>query len=208
MKRIRMQRPRSVYALNSFISKNVLGYGDAFLWDCEFDGTPIDEQRDIFDGDYTTLQYLRRNCARVGIQAWGHIATTLLTSFEDEWGGSQLEEYLRRRIPANAARYLDGFNINGQQGQQNTLAYQDRISRVATQLRSSNPYMTITSGITTASPRLEPDDYPTAWQIASAMKATDGIVEGWWLNVTDHRTTGESLLPVMINALKNFHGVA
>ncbi len=90
-------------------------------------------------------------------------------------------KYLQLGIARDAAHAADVIDIQAQALQYDSAEYARVVGEAAQQARAANPHVIILAGLTTRSRR---DGTPaTADGLLQAVKATRGIVDGYWLNV-------------------------
>jgi hypothetical protein len=88
--------------------------------------------------------------------------------------------FLRCGVPAAAANNAEGIDIQGQNYQNDPVAYRDFVTRAAGQARAANPGVTLRSNLTTELQSVA----QSAQAMCSARAAVKETVAGHWLNVT------------------------
>jgi hypothetical protein len=148
----------------------------AVLYDAEaWSLTPPDEQAD------PTSYY-----ARAGELAAAHHlmliaapALNLATGAGPSSSAARARAYLERGLPAAAARHAAVYEIQAQSLERNAEAYAAFVRAAASAARAANPGVTVLAGLSTNPPGAPVD----AAQLVAAIRATLGVVDGYWVNI-------------------------
>jgi hypothetical protein len=209
--RIRSYCLRDYRKIRGLIDLGRLGEGETIVYAIENGNgidsdkqTPIYQQIDL-EGSIKAATSL---CHSVGATLIAAPASSILVNIDPESTTNRLEAMLRNRIPETCALYADAYDIQAQQSLQNVQKYATYVKGCAAQARAAAPEKPILAGLTTNSLRREPDDYPAAREMYAAAEAVRGVVQGYWLNVPPHRTTGVRNYRKARRFLQMFYGLS
>lgn len=101
-----------------------------------------------------------------------------LVNVLDPGATNKYDAYLSLGIPS-AAKDADVFEVQAQGAEANTAQYAAFVTAAANAARQANPNVKVLAGLST-----NPDgETVTAQQLYAAVMATEGVVDGYWLNV-------------------------
>ncbi len=106
-------------------------------------------------------------------------ALNLTTVRPDPAGGPRWRQFLRLGLAGELAKVSDVVELQAQSLERSTSTYATFVRDAAAQARAANPRVAILAGLSTNPPGAE----VTSQQLAAAIHATRGIVEGYWLNI-------------------------
>jgi hypothetical protein len=148
----------------------------AVLYDPEaWSFTPAAEQRD-----------LPRAMARAAGLAHGQglpiiiaPALSLTTVLAANSRAPRWRRYLELGLAAAAAEAADEVELQAQSLERDTRTYASFVKAAAEQARAANPRVRLLAGLSTN----PPGDRVTGRQLSAAVRATRGLVDGYWLNI-------------------------
>jgi hypothetical protein len=106
-------------------------------------------------------------------------ALNLTTARPDPAGGPRWRQFLRLGLAGELAKVSDVVELQAQSLERSTSTYATFVRDAAAQARAANPRVAIVAGLSTNPPGAE----VTSQQLAAAIHATRGIVDGYWLNI-------------------------
>lgn len=125
----------------------------------------------------------------------------------DPNGPGGFDGMLENEIHLKCARHAMAVGVQAQQALANINAYTTYIRDVVSQIRDGGLGTLVMAGVTTNSPKQDPDNYPTAVEIFQAMDSVRSFVDGYWMNVPPHRDTGERDFSKARRAIRRFYGL-
>jgi hypothetical protein len=167
----------SAALLQAAVRGNQLPAGtDAVLYDPEvWSFTPGGEQRDPVAAARRAAAAAHSGGLRL-IVAPALNLTTLLAP------GSALprwRQFLDLRLAGRLAAVADVIELQAQSLERDVLAYADFVTAAAAQARAANPRVTLLAGLSTN----PPGEVVSSQQLVAAIRATQGVVDGYWLNI-------------------------
>jgi hypothetical protein len=106
-------------------------------------------------------------------------ALNLATASPAPGGGPRWRQFLRLHLAGAIAKVTDVLELQAQSLERSTSTYAEFVREAAAQARAANPRVAILAGLSTNPPGAK----VTSQQLAAAMHATRGIVDGYWLNI-------------------------
>jgi len=106
-------------------------------------------------------------------------AMNLTSVRPDPAGGPRWRRFLRLGLAGAIAKVTDVLELQAQSLERSTSTYAQFVHEAAAQARAANPRVAILAGLS-ANP---PGAPVTSQQLAAAIHATRGIVDGYWLNI-------------------------
>jgi hypothetical protein len=94
-------------------------------------------------------------------------------------GGPRWRQFLRLGLAGELAKVSDVVELQAQSLERSPGTYATFVRDAAAQARAANPRVAILAGLSTNPPGAE----VSSQQLAAAIHATRGIVEGYWLNI-------------------------
>ncbi len=94
-------------------------------------------------------------------------------------GGPRWRQFLRLGLAGSAAKASDVLELQAQSLERDTSTYVTFVREAAAQAREANPRVAILAGLSTNPPGAA----VTSEQLTAAIRATRGIVDGYWLNI-------------------------
>jgi hypothetical protein len=174
----RALRVRSYSSEAALESDVMLGrvHADAVLYDNEaWPLTPLNEQQHpaLYEARAAAVAHAH------GLQLIATPGVDLVRALEPGYVGSRFSEYVRLGIAADAARYADAIDIQGQSIENDIAAYTAFVQQASAQARAANPGVRIVAGLSTNPHGLA----VTAAQLEAAVAATGNAVAGYWLTI-------------------------
>ncbi len=205
-RRVQSHIRRDLAQIQELVDTGELGPGDNVVYAIEdpqdetTPDTPLEQIRNLPD----SIRSARGICNSVGAALIAAPANSVIPVYAPDYTGSPKDGILALDIPEMCAEYADVYEIQAQQSEQNPDAYASYVAECKRKARTV-AVKPILAGLTTNSPRSRPDDYPTAAEIYNAARAVAGIVEGYWLNVPEHRVTDVRDFDMAHEFLRLFH---
>ncbi len=106
-------------------------------------------------------------------------ALNLTTVRPDPAGGPRWRQFLSLGLAGALAKVSDVVELQAQSLERSTSTYATFVRDAAAQARAANPRVAILAGLSTNPPGAA----VTSQQLAAAIHATRGIVNGYWLNI-------------------------
>jgi hypothetical protein len=100
--------------------------------------------------------------------------TTLRPSSGPRW-----QQFLHLGLAGAMAKVADVIELQAQSLERDTSTYAAFVHEAARQARAANPRVTVLAGLSTNPPGTE----VTSQQLTAAIRATSGVVSGYWLNI-------------------------
>ena len=94
-------------------------------------------------------------------------------------GGPRWRQFLQLGLAGSAAKASDVLELQAQSLERDTGTYATFVREAAAQARAANPRVAILAGLSTNPPGAA----VTSEQLTAAIRATRGIVDGYWLNI-------------------------
>ncbi len=167
----------SVSELDQAVSGGQLPPGTgAVLYDPEaWVFTPRAEQRNPAAAAHRALDTAHAH----GLALIAAPALNLATVRPDPAGGPRWRQFLRLGLAGKLAKASDVVELQAQSLERSTSTYATFVRDAAAQARAANPRVAILAGLSTNPPGAG----VTSQQLAAAIRATRGIVDGYWLNI-------------------------
>ncbi len=161
--------------LEQAVTGNQLPAGtDAVLYDLEvWPYTPVAEQRDPAQAARQALTIAHAHGLKL-IVAPALNLTTLQPSSGPRW-----RQYLQLGLAGAIAKVADVIELQAQSLERDTGTYADFVRAAAAQARAANPGVTVLAGLSTNPPGAA----VSSQQLSAAIRATRGMVAGYWLNI-------------------------
>ncbi|HEY9242852.1 MAG TPA: hypothetical protein VIP48_12760 [Streptosporangiaceae bacterium] len=146
----------------------------AVLYDPEaWPFTPVAEQRDPAKAAQQALRLAHAHGLRLFVAPALNL-TTLRPGSGPRW-----QQFLRLGLAGAMAKAADVIELQAQSLERDTGSYAAFVHEAARQARAANPRVTILAGLSTNPPGAE----VTSQQLTAAIRATSGVVSGYWLNI-------------------------
>lgn len=146
----------------------------AVLYDPEaWSFTPRAEQRDPARAARQALRLAHAHGLRL-IVAPALNLTTLRPASGPPW-----QQFLHLGLAGAMAKVADVIELQAQSLERYTSSYAAFVHEAARQARAANPRVTVLAGLSTNPPGAE----VTSQQLTAAIRATSGVVSGYWLNI-------------------------
>ena len=146
----------------------------AVLYDPEaWPFTPLPEQRDPAKAARQALRLAHAHGLQL-IVAPALSLTTLRPASGPRW-----QQFLHLGLAGAMAREADVIELQAQSLERDTSSYAAFVHAAARQARAANPRVTVLAGLSTNPPGAE----VTSQQLTAAIRATSGVVSGYWLNI-------------------------
>jgi hypothetical protein len=146
----------------------------AVLYDPEaWPFTPLPEQRDPARAARQALRLAHAHGLRL-IVAPALNLTTLHPAPGPRW-----QQFLHLGLAGAMAKEADVIELQAQSLERDTSSYAAFVHAAARQARAANPRVTVWAGLSTNPPGAE----VTSQQLTAAVRATSGVVSGYWLNI-------------------------
>jgi hypothetical protein len=102
-----------------------------------------------------------------------------LTTAQPGGSGTRAQQFLSLGLAGAIARSADVIELQAQSLERNRGTYAAFVRAAAAQARAANPRVTVLAGLSTN----PPGAVVSSSQLATAIRATSGIVNGYWLNI-------------------------
>jgi hypothetical protein len=146
----------------------------AVLYDPEaWPFTPLPEQRDPANAARQALRLAHAHGLQL-IVAPALSLTTLRPASGPRW-----QQFLHLGLAGAMAKEADVIELQAQSLERDTSSYAAFVHAAARQARAANPRVTVLAGLSTNPPGAE----VTSQQLTAAVRATSGVVSGYWLNI-------------------------
>ncbi len=146
----------------------------AVLYDPEvWPFTPVAEQRDPAKAAQQALRLAHAHGLRLFVAPALNL-TTLRPASGPRW-----QQFLHLGLAGAMARVADVIELQAQSLERDTSSYAAFVHEAARQARAANPRVTVLAGLSTNPPGAE----VTSQQLTAAIRATSGVVSGYWLNI-------------------------
>jgi hypothetical protein len=146
----------------------------AVLYDPEaWPFTPVTEQHDPAKAARQALRLAHAHGLRL-IVAPALNLTTLRPASGPRW-----QQFLHLGLAGAMAKEADVVELQAQSLERDTSSYATFVHAAARQARAANPRVTVLAGLSTNPPGAE----VTSQQLTAAIRATSGVVSGYWLNI-------------------------
>jgi hypothetical protein len=146
----------------------------AVLYDPEaWPFTPRAEQRDPAQAAGQALRLAHAHGLRLFVAPALNL-TTLRPSSGPRW-----QQFLHLGLAGAMAKVADVIELQAQSLERDTSSYAAFVHAAARQARAANPRVTVLAGLSTNPPGAE----VTSQQLTAAIRATSGVVSGYWLNI-------------------------
>jgi len=171
--------PVVTFAAVSELARAVSGGGlpagtRAVLYDPEaWPFTPRTEQRDPARAARQALRLAHAHGLRLFVAPALNL-TTLRPSAGPRW-----QQFLHLGLAGAMAKVADVIELQAQSLERDTSTYAAFVHEAAQQARAANPRVTVLAGLSTNPPGAE----VTSQQLTAAIRATSGVVSGYWLNI-------------------------
>jgi len=102
-----------------------------------------------------------------------------LTTAQPGGPGPRWRQFLDLGLAGSLARTCDVIELQAQSLERDTATYEAFVRAAAAQAREANPRVIVLAGLSTNPPGAE----VSSQQLADAIRATSGLVSGYWLNI-------------------------
>jgi hypothetical protein len=147
---------------------------DAVLYDPEaWAYTPAAEQRDPAQAARQALDIAHAHGLKLIVTPGLNLTSVQPTS------GPRWQQFLHLGLAGAIAKVSDIIELQAQSLERQTGTYAEFVRAAAAQARAANPHVIVLAGLST-----NPPGAPvSAQQLTAAIRATSGIVAGYWLNI-------------------------
>jgi hypothetical protein len=148
----------------------------AVLYDPEaWSFTPRAEQRD----PEAAARQAATAAGKRGLRLILTPALNLVTVLAPGSAGPRWRQFLDLQLAAKLAPLASILELQAQSLERDAAAYASFVTAAAAQARAANPDITLLAGLSTN----PPGDVVTGGQLVAAIRATRGVVDGYWLNI-------------------------